>query len=118
MILEYFSSVEKNALDFANRQNSDQLGKKIGINGRDDFNTYSNINVVIFSISEYRPDQSIKKTFKADKDFRIKLYSLYVGNWNNEIFDLGNLVNGNELSDTNYALERIIETFIKNKFLS
>ena len=115
MILEYFSSVEKNALDFANRQNSDQLGKKIGINGRDDFNNYSNINIVIFSISEFRPYQSIKKTFKADKDFRTKFYSLYAGNWKSEIFDLGNLVNGNELSDTNYAIERIIESFIKNK---
>ena len=115
MILEYFNSVEKNALDFANRQNSDQLGKKIGINGRDDFNNYSNLNIVIFSISDYRPDQSIQKTFNADKDFRTKLYSLYVGNWNNEIFDLGNLVNGNKLSDTNYALERIIESFIKNQ---
>ena len=65
MILEYFSSVEKNALDFANRQNSDQLGKKIGINGRDDFNNYSNINVVIFSISEFRPNQSIKKNIQG-----------------------------------------------------
>jgi arginase family enzyme len=115
LILEYFNSVNKNAVDFANRQNSDQLGKKIGINGRDDFNNYSNINIVIFSISEYRSEQSIQKTFKADKDFRTKLYSLYVGNWNNKVFDLGNLVNGNELSDTNYALERIIESFIKNK---
>ena len=87
MILEYFNSVEKNALDFANRQNSDQLGKKIGINGRDDYNNYSNLNIVIFTISDYRPDQSIQKTFNADKDFRTKLYSLYVGNWNNEIFD-------------------------------
>ena len=115
MILEYFNSVNKNAVDFANRQNSDQLGKKIGINGRDDFNNYSNINIVIFSISEYRSEQSIQKTFNADKDFRTKLYSLYIGNWNNEVFDLGNLINGNELSDTNYALERIIKSFIKNK---
>ena len=29
------------------------------------------------------------------------------------VMNLGNLVNGNELSDTNYALERIIESFIK-----
>ena len=43
--VEFFNSVNKNAVDFANRQNSDQLGKKIGINGRDDFNNYSNINI-------------------------------------------------------------------------
>ena len=115
MILEYFNSVEKNALDFANNLNVDQLGKKIGINGRDDYNEFSNINIIIISISEYRHNQSINKKFNADKDFRKKLYSLYIGNWTSKIYDMGSLVNGNEISDTNYALEKIINSFVKNQ---
>ena len=115
MILEYFNSVEKNALDFANNLNVDQLGKKIGINGRDDYNEFSNINIIIFSISEYRHNQSINKKFNADKDFRKKLYSLYIGNWTSKIYDMGSLVNGNKISDTNYALEKIINSFVKNQ---
>ena len=115
MFLEYFNSVDENALDFANSQNSNQLGQKIGINGRDDFNNYSNLDIIIFSIDEYRHDQSLKKTFNADKDFRKKLYSLHYGNWNTEIYDLGNLVNGNEVSDTNYALEKIIQFCVNNR---
>ncbi len=115
MILEYFNSVEKNTLDFANNLNVDQLGKKIGINGRDDYNEFSNINIIIFSISEYRHNQSINKKFNADKDFRKKLYSLYIGNWTSKIYDMGSLVNGNKISDTNYALEKIINSFVKNQ---
>ena len=115
MILEYFNSVEKNALDFANNLNVDQLGKKIGINGRDDYNEFSNINIIIFSISEYRHNQSINKKFNADKDFRKKLYSLYIGNWTSKIYDMGSLVNGNKISDTNYALEKIINSFVKDQ---
>ena len=115
MILEYFNSVEKNALDFANNLNVDQLGKKIGINGRDDYNEFSNINIIIISISEYRHNQSINKKFNADKDFRKKLYSLYIGNWTSKIYDMGSLVNGNKISDTNYALEKIINSFVKNQ---
>ena len=115
MILQYFNSVEKNALDFANNLNVDQLGKKIGINGRDDYNEFSNINIIIFSISEYRHNQSINKKFNADKDFRKKLYSLYIGNWTSKIYDMGSLVNGNKISDTNYALEKIINSFVKNQ---
>tara|TARA_B100000401_G_scaffold425470_1_gene355207 strand:+ start:427 stop:1563 length:1137 start_codon:yes stop_codon:yes gene_type:complete len=115
LILEYFNSVEKNTLDFANNLNVDQLGKKIGINGRDDYNEFSNINIIIFSISEYRHNQSINKKFNADKDFRKKLYSLYIGNWTSKIYDMGSLVNGNKISDTNYALEKIINSFVKNQ---
>ena len=115
MILEYFNSVEKNTLDFANNLNVDQLGKKIGINGRDDYNEFSNINIIIFSISEYRHNQSINKKFNADKDFRKKLYSLYIGNWTSKIYDMGSLVNGNKISDTNYALEKIINSFVKDQ---
>ena len=115
MILEYFNSVEKNALGFANNLNVDQLGKKIGINGRDDYNEFSNINIIIFSISEYRHNQSINKKFNADKDFRKKLYSLYIGNWTSKIYDMGSLVNGNKISDTNYALEKIINSFVKDQ---
>ena len=115
MILEYFNSVDDHTLDFASRQNSDQLGKKIGINGRDDFNDYLNINIAIFSISEYRYDKSIKKAFNADKDFRKKLYSLYFGNWNKKIYDFGTLFNGNQVSDTEFAIENIIQFFVKNQ---
>ena len=115
MILEYFNSVDDHALDFAIRQNSDQLGKKIGINGRDDFNDYHNIKIAIFSISEYRHDKSIKKAFNADKDFRKKLYSLYFGNWNKKIYDFGSLRNGNQVSDTEFAIEKIMQFFVKNQ---
>ena len=115
MFLEYFNSVDVNALNFANNQNKDQLGKRIGINGRDDFNSFDKIDIVLFSISEYRHDNSLKKSFNANKDFRKKLYSLHFSNWKAKIYDLGDLVNGNEVSDTNYAVEKIVQFCVKNQ---
>ncbi len=115
MFLEYFNSVDVNALNFANSQNKDQLGKRIGINGRDDFNSFDKIDIVLFSISEYRHDNSLKKSFNANKDFRKKLYSLHFSNWKAKIYDLGDLVNGNEVSDTNYAVEKIVQFCVKNQ---
>ena len=115
MFIDYFRPVDENALDFANSQNSNQFGKKIGINGRDDFESYSNSDVVFFSISEYRFNNPQRKSFNADKDFRKKLYSLYYGSWKINIYDLGSLINGKEVSDTIFAIEKIIEFFIKNK---
>ena len=115
MFIEYFSSVDENTLDFANSQNLNQFGKKIGINGRDNLESYSDLDIVFFSISEYRLDNSFKKSFNADKDFRKKLYSLHYGNWKTKIYDLGSLVNGSEVSDTIFAIENIIEFYIKNQ---
>ena len=115
MFLEYFNSVDVNALNFANNQSKDQLGKRIGINGRDDFNSFDKIDIVLFSISEYRHDNSLKKSFNANKDFRKKLYSLHFSNWKAKIYDLGDLVNGNEVSDTNYAVEKIVQFCVKNQ---
>jgi hypothetical protein len=43
------------------------------------------------------------------------LYGLYYGDWNINIYDLGSLINGKEVSDTIFAIEKIIEFFIKNK---
>ena len=115
MLLEYFNSVDVNALNLANSHNNDQLGKRIGINGRDDFNSFDKIDIVLFSISEYRHDNSLKKSFNANKDFRKKLYSLHFSNWKAKIYDLGDLVNGNEVSDTNYAVEKIVQFCVKNQ---
>jgi len=115
LFLEYFNSVDVNALNFANNQSKDQLGKRIGINGRDDFNSFDKIDIVLFSISEYRHNNSLIKSFNANKDFRKKLYSLHFSNWKAKIYDLGDLVNGNEVSDTNYAVEKIVQFCVKNQ---
>ena len=115
MFVDYFRPVDENTLDFANSQNSNQFGKKIGINGRDDFESYPDADVVLFSISEYRFNTPLRKSFNADKDFRKKLYSLYYGNWKTNIYDLGGLINGEKVSDTIFAIEKIIEFFIKNQ---
>ena len=115
MFIDYFRPVDENALNFANSRNSNQFGKKIGINGRDDFESYPDANVILFSISEYRFNNNLRKSFNADKDFRKKLYSLYFGNWKTNVYDLGSLINGEKVSDTIFAIEKIIEFFIKNQ---
>ena len=109
MILEYFNPVEKNVLDFTNKLSSTNFGNKIGINGRDGFDGFEKTDIVVFSINDYRDDQSVKKSFNADKDFRKKLYGLHYGNWKFKLYDLGNLISGDRVSDTKFAIEKIIE---------
>ena len=115
MFPEYFDSVDKKLIDFVENLNFNQIGKNIKINGRDDLSRIESSDLVIFSISDYRLDTTNSKSFNADKDFRKKFYSLFYSDWNINFFDLGNLVNGNLVSDTQFALKSIIDFFIKNQ---
>ena len=117
MFSEYFNPVKIEIIDYVNKLHNNQLGSKLKINGRDNLNSFEALDVVIFSINEYRFNSSIQKSFNANKDFRKKLYSLYYGKWDLNIYDFGDLENGNKISDTQFALEKILEFFSKNKIL-
>ena len=117
MFSEYFSPVKFEIIDYVNKLDNNQLGSKLKINGRDNLNSFESLDIVIFSVNEYRFNSGIRKSFNANKDFRKKLYSLYYGNWNLNIYDLGDLENGNLVSDTQFALSKILEFFSKNKIL-
>ena len=117
MFLEYFSPVKFEIIDYVNNLDNNQLGSKLKINGRDNLNSFESLDIVIFSVNEYRFSSAIRKSFNANKDFRKKLYSLYYGNWDLNIYDFGDLENGNLVSDTQFALSKILEFFSKNKIL-
>ena len=117
MFSEYFSPVKFEIIDYANKLDNNQLGSKLKINGRDNLNSFESLDIVIFSVNEYRFNSGIRKSFNANKDFRKKLYSLYYGNWDLNIYDFGDLENGNLVSDTQFALSKILEFFSKNKIL-
>ena len=117
MFLEYFSPVKFEIIDYVNKLDNNQLGSKLKINGRDNLNSFESLDIVIFSVNEYRFNSGIRKSFNANKDFRKKLYSLYYGNWDLNIYDFGDLENGHLVSDTQFALSKILEFFSKNKIL-
>tara|TARA_B100001093_G_scaffold56342_1_gene47695 strand:- start:256 stop:1386 length:1131 start_codon:yes stop_codon:yes gene_type:complete len=115
LFFEYFKPVDKKLIDLVENLNPNQVGNNIKINGRDDLSSILSSDLVIFSISDFRLDTTDKKSFNADKDFRKKFYSLFYSDWSLNLFDLGNLINGNLVSDTQFALKSIIEFCIKNQ---
>ena len=117
MFSEYFSPVKIEIINYINKLDNNQFGSKLKINGRENLSSLESLDIVIFSINEYRFNSGIQKSFNANKDFRKKLYSLYFGNWDLNIYDLGDLENGNLVSDTQFALTKILDFFSKNKIL-
>ena len=89
------------------------IGKNIKIyNKKEGLPDLKEFSIAIMGVFENR--NSFFKMEKNDlNDFRNAFYSLYPGNWNINIIDLGNLENGESVEDTYSALNEIISSLQK-----
>ena len=105
MIKDYFISLS-DFKEFVNELNNNSLGRNIVINGIDDFDLDQSFDLAIFSIN----DQEIDRENLSDysKKIRKKIYSLFTGDWNLKILDLGIFNRGNQHSDSQFAINEIL----------
>ena len=112
MTSDYLSPISKKLIDFKNKLPNDSLGTKIELYDTKKFN-YNKIDIAIIGIKEYRNSVEIKSNFIDLDEFRKEFYSLYYGDWNVNILDLGDLINGDDYNDTYFAFKAISEELIK-----
>lgn len=90
----------------------EQIGSKIN-SYNSDFPEIEKNSCVLFSVPEFRGNNSITSA-KIDLDFRTSFYDHYVGqNWNFNIVDLGEILPGNELKDTYFAVANVVSELVK-----
>ncbi len=95
---------------------SQQLGSKIVLNTAEDFPDLDKIKIAIIGVLDNRGD--LHQTEKVNLDpIRKELYGLFPGNWDASIADLGNILEGNSISDTHFALRKVISSLIKKKII-
>ncbi len=66
---------------------------------------YKDNNLAFICIKDARLSVYKEKSDFFYDDIRLELYQMYVGNWNLNILDLGNIQMGDEVSDTAYVLK-------------
>ena len=94
------------------------LGKKIRIHTeKDGFPELDTIQIAILGIQEDRNSQNNFGCGENLHHIRTKLYQLFPGNWNTNIADLGNVLKGNEVSDTYFAVSEIITSLLKKNII-
>ncbi len=104
----YFTPVELDNLKFED----DQIGSKIILN-QHDFPEVNKNSCVVFSVPEFRGHHTTINESKH-RNFRKEFYLHYFGgNWNFELFDLGEILPGNELKDTYYAVSNVVAELVK-----
>nr|WP_314286975.1 formimidoylglutamase [uncultured Capnocytophaga sp.] len=103
MSLSYLKPVEELFIldDYKPQQVGFQIQKHLPTLGIPDL---TDVKIAFFCI------ESIENSFQR---FRQHLYSLFMGNWNFSIADLGNLPLGDTHDDTHFAIKEIVAELIK-----
>jgi formiminoglutamase len=94
------------------------LGNTIRVYSEEEgFPNLENVQIAIFGVQE---DRNSEDNFGCGENLhfiRTKLYQLFPGNWQTEIADLGNVLKGNSVTDTYYAVSEIISDLLKKNII-
>ncbi|SEP79315.1 formimidoylglutamase [Flavobacterium urocaniciphilum] len=116
MIFEYLQPVSENIQKYVESLSNQSLGKKVVMHTDTDYPNLENISLAIICANENRGADLENEDYDFD-NFRRNFYSLFPGNWNKGIADLGDVLVGNQTSDTYFVLKTICAELIKLKII-
>lgn len=116
MEFDFLEPVDSEIIDFASRLSTQHLGSKIVFHSMDAFPDLEKVNIAILGVTENRGQQNDKEDIDLTA-IRRELYALFPGNWMQSIADLGDILPGNSLEDTYFAVQSIVASLIKKKII-
>ncbi len=116
MEFDYLKPISEEVLELLSGLNSQHLGSKLILHTNEQFPDINRVKIAIIGVLDNRGDT--RSILEPDLTaVRRELYSLYPGNWEASIADLGDIVAGNSVEDTYFALKIVVSTLIKNKVI-
>lgn len=116
MEFDFLKPLDNEILQLIKGFSSQQLGSKVVFHTADSFPDLNKIKIAVLGVLENRGDAN--QTQEVDlAHIRKELYGLFPGNWNASIADLGNILEGNSISDTHFALRKVVSSLIKKKII-
>jgi len=116
MEFDFLKPLDNEILQFVKEFSSQQLGSKIVFHTAEDFPDLDKIEIAIIGVLENRGDINQSEEVNLSH-IRKELYRLFPGNWNASIADLGDILAGNSIDDTHFALRKVVSSLIKKKII-
>lgn len=116
MVFDFLQPLEPELLDFIDGLSMQSLGKKTALHTADEFPDIEKAAIAIIGVLENRGGEERKDHVHLNY-IRKQFYSLFPGNWDKSIADLGNIPAGNSVQDTYYALKTICAELMRNKVI-
>jgi len=116
MEFDFLKPLDNEILQFIKEVSSRHLGSKVVFHTQEEFPDLDKIKIAIVGVLENRGDANQNKDVNLTH-IRKELYALFPGNWDTSIADLGNIFAGNTISDTHFALKKVVSSLIKKKII-
>lgn len=117
-MIEFLSPVSKRVLAHREILPLGVLGKKIGVHQeKGELPDLKDVTFALLGIKENRSDEDYLGEEISFDVLRENLYSLYPGNWNLTLVDLGDIEKGATVKDTVFASKTVIAALLQKKII-
>ena len=117
-MIDFLSPVSKKVLAHREVLPPGTLGKQIETHSsKGELPNLKNVKFAIFGIKENRADVNFMGSEISFDAYRKAFYSLYPGNWNHKIIDLGDIEKGDTAEDTRFAAKEVIAALLKKNIV-
>ena len=116
MVFDFLQPISTSVEEYISKLSNQTLGKKVVFHTQTDFPVLDNIAIAIITVNEFRGSEKDNDDFSFDY-FRKQFYSLFPGNWNASIVDLGTIEAGASIEDTYFVVKSLVAELIKKRII-
>ena len=116
MVFDFLQPISASVEEYIATLSNQTLGKKVVFHTQTDFPVLDNIAIAIITVNEFRGSEKDNDDFSFD-NFRKQFYSLFPGNWNASIVDLGTIEAGASIEDTYFVVKSLVAELIKKRII-
>jgi arginase family enzyme len=113
MEFDFLSPVDNEIIQYINGLSTQHLGSKVAFHTDKDFPDIDKVKIAIIGVLENRGAVNYVDDEVNLDAVRKELYGLFPGNWHSSIADLGDIIPGNSLEDTFFALQKVAAKLIR-----
>lgn len=116
MVFDFLQPISASVEEYIATLSNQTLGKKVVFHTQTDFPVLDNVAIAIITVNEFRGSEKDNDDFSFD-NFRKQFYSLFPGNWNASIVDLGTIEAGASVEDTYFVVKTLMAELIKKRII-
>ena len=118
MNFDFLTPIKDTIIAHSMLHSAQSFGRNIAVHStQNGFPELENVQIAIFGVLE---DRNAEDNLGCGEDLqaiRKHLYQLFPGNWHTNIADLGNIIKGNSVEDTYFAVTTLTTYLLKNNII-
>lgn len=116
MVFDFLQPISTSVEEYIATLSNQTLGKKVVFHTQTDFPVLDNVAIAIITVNEFRGSEKDNDDYSFDY-FRKQFYSLFPGNWNTSIVDLGTIEAGASVEDTYFVVKSLVAELVKKRII-